>query len=88
MPLQWSEDRAPCDDCRYNHAVAETPLGKLYIEWKGWKDYPSPTCGLPWGTVICGSDVADAKRQVQAAWDVMAAKVAALSLTPVQRGKP
>ena len=40
-PLQWSEEREPCESIRYNHVVAESALGLISIEWKGWKDYDS-----------------------------------------------
>jgi len=48
--LQWSENRPPCPDCRYNHCIAETPFGRFLITWKGWKEYPVPTVDeTPWG---------------------------------------
>lgn len=42
-PLQWSEERQPCDECRYNHVVADSGLGRISIEWKGWKENDSHT---------------------------------------------
>jgi hypothetical protein len=74
--ITWSEQQEPCDECRYTHVVADTPLGKLYIEWKGWKDHDSPTCILPWGEHICGTDLPDAKNRVQTAWNVKVREVA------------
>lgn len=79
MPLSWSEEHQPNDACRYNHVVSETPLGRLTIEWKGWKDHDSAICELPWGAMIIGIDVADAKASVQAAWNAMAASMSALT---------
>ena len=38
-PLQWSEERLPCEVIRYNHIVAKSCLGLISIEWKGWKEY-------------------------------------------------
>lgn len=35
--LEWSEEREPCEECRYTHVVAKTNLGNFTIEWKGWK---------------------------------------------------
>ncbi len=79
MTLSWSEERQPCADCRYTHVVSETPLGKIVIEWKGWKDYDSPMCNMPWGEFFIGNDLADTKRMVQEAWNRMARQVLALA---------
>lgn len=35
--LEWSEAAPPCEDCRYDHVVATSPLGVFRIEWKSWK---------------------------------------------------
>ena len=35
--LEWSEERQPCPECRYNHVIALSPIGEWRIEWKGWK---------------------------------------------------
>lgn len=78
MPIQWSEERPPNKECSYDHVVAETPLGQLFIEWKGWKDYPSPTCELPWGEMTFGNTVEDAKKEVQVAWNSMVLAVSQL----------
>jgi hypothetical protein len=37
--LNWSEERQPCEECRYDHCIAETPFGRFLISWKGWKEY-------------------------------------------------
>ena len=40
--MKWSEENKPNQDVSYyNHVIAETPIGKLMIEWKGWKENPS-----------------------------------------------
>jgi hypothetical protein len=83
--IAWSEQREPCEECRYTHVVSETPLGKLYIEWKGWKDCSSPTCHMFDGTFVLANDLADAKELVQAAWDKMAADVARLATAYEQK---
>ena len=37
--LQWSDVREPqTDGIRYHHVIAQSPLGKISIEWKGWKE--------------------------------------------------
>lgn len=71
MALEWSEPREPCEACRYDHAVAATPLGEICLEWKSWKLYPSVTAQMPWDEFIVGHDLDDAKAKVQAAWDKM-----------------
>jgi hypothetical protein len=80
MPLQWSEPRPPTKDvCSYDHVVAETPLGEIRLEWKGWKDHGDSPCGeMPWGEFIVAHDLNDAKAAVQAAWDKMIPTLAAL----------
>ncbi len=48
--LQWSENRPPCEECRFDHCTAETPFGSFLITWKSWKEYDSPTVDeTPWG---------------------------------------
>lgn len=77
--LAWSTSRNPNNECRYNHAVAETPLGELRIEWKGWKDYPSFDATMPWGEYITGTDLDDIKSSVQLSWDRISIDVSALA---------
>jgi len=83
MPIAWSEPRPPTKDvCHYDHVVAQTPLGELRIEWKGWKSPGEAyTCDVPWSVdaFVVANDLDDAKQQVQAAWNKMAALVAELS---------
>lgn len=40
-PLEWSEERQPDEDIRYNHVIADSVLGRFSVEWKGWKEYDS-----------------------------------------------
>ncbi len=84
MPLAWSDQREPGETSCYKHVVAETPLGDLIIEWKGWKDNDSPGCQMPWGEYVSGRDLVEAKANIQSAWDAMSAKVAALAERRVQ----
>ena len=45
MNIIWSEPQKPNSDCRYDHVYWESKIfGKVYIEWKSWKDYPSYDC--------------------------------------------
>lgn len=80
MALQWSDHAPPTDGVsHYDHVIAQTPLGQIMIEWKSWKDYPGYTCQMPWDELINASELDDAKEAVQAAWNKMAAKVAAMA---------
>lgn len=65
--LNWSEERQPCEDCRYNHCVAETPFGKFVISWKGWKEYSPVTVDeSPFGDWFeCWNSVENAKAACQ-----------------------
>jgi hypothetical protein len=67
MSLVWS-DEPPNNDCRYNHAAAVTPFGRVLITWKGWREYVYPTIDeTPWGEFGGSfSTVEEAKAAVQA----------------------
>ena len=39
--LVWSSEHEANEFIRYNHVLADSPLGKFSIEWKGWKDHDS-----------------------------------------------
>ena len=40
--MKWTENKPPTEGISfYNHTITETPIGKIIIEWKGWKDQPS-----------------------------------------------
>lgn len=88
--LTWSEPMPPSEDCPYDHVVAETPLGRIHIEWKSWKDYDGYVSTMPWGecrrevelTVIVEDTLDDAKAAVQAAWDAMATRILVLAAKP------
>ena len=74
--ITWSEERAPCEECRYNHVVAETVFGSLTIEWKGWKDYPGYGCELPFPVngefpYVTAYSLDEAKANVKAWYDYM-----------------
>lgn len=70
MPLTWSAPADPNADSSYTHVIAETPLGRIILEWKGWKDHgDSPGAQMPWGDYVQGFDLSAAKEAVQAAWD-------------------
>lgn len=82
--ITWSEERAPCEECRYNHVVAETVFGSLTIEWKGWKDYPGYGCELPFPVngefpYVTAYSLDEAKANVKAWYDYVI--LAGLGLT-------
>ena len=59
-PLQWSNNREPCEKCRYNHVVADSGLGEILIAWKGWKEFDSYTA------YVNGEHLGDATNLVKA----------------------
>lgn len=36
--LSWSEEYEPNEIIRYNHILADSPIGEFSLEWKGWKE--------------------------------------------------
>ena len=60
-PLQWSEEREPCKDIRYNHVVADSGLGRISIEWKGWKERDGRAVYLDGNYLDTGSSLEEAK---------------------------
>lgn len=86
MSLAWSDWMPPDESCSYNHVIAETPLGRILIDWKGWKDMPTFTAQLPWGVFIYAGDLEEAKRLVQEAWDEMVGSVRALAANEDKEG--
>lgn len=40
--MKWTEPTKPTEGVSfYDHVIAETPIGRMIIEWKSWKDQPS-----------------------------------------------
>lgn len=70
MTLAWTEPQKPDGKTSfYDHVIAETPLGQIKLEWKSWKKYDA-TCGqMPWGEFVVGSNLEEAKADVQAKWN-------------------
>jgi hypothetical protein len=61
--LQWSENKPPSEECRYDHCIAETPFGRFLITWKSWKQFDSPTVDeAPWGIWCVAFDSVDAAK--------------------------
>ena len=57
MTLKWSDPDPERRVSHYDHVIAETPLGRILIEWKSWKKYNSPVATLPWGELVYGGDL-------------------------------
>ena len=38
-PLSWSDPQPPNTECRYDHATADTLVGRYLIDWKSWKPH-------------------------------------------------
>lgn len=36
--IDWSEEREPNEEHRYDHVIGSSPLGEFVITWKGWKE--------------------------------------------------
>lgn len=60
-PLEWSEERQPNEDSCYNHVVAKSPLGKILIEWKGWKEDDSRAVSVDGSYLDYAHDLEGAK---------------------------
>jgi len=69
--LSWSEERQPCEECRYNHCIAETPFGRFLISWKGWKEHSAVTADeTPFGDWFeCWNSVEEAKSGCQSEYN-------------------
>ena len=61
-PLQWCDEREPNEDVHYHHVVAESPLGRITVEWKGWKKYDSRCVYVGGEYIDSGSTLEDAKK--------------------------
>ena len=61
----------PNERCRYTHVIAETNIGPVRIEWKGWKDHPSFDVTFPWEggyETLFAYNVREAKMEVEDRW--------------------
>jgi len=88
--LSWSEERQPCEECRYNHCIAETPFGRFLISWKGWKEHPAVTAvtadETPFGGWFeCWNSVEEAKSGCQSEYNRRLALVSLPQLQPEPR---
>lgn len=65
--LKWSEEREPDNGktSYYNHVMVDTPLGKIMIEWKGWKIADGRVVYLDGYYICVGNDTEEAKRMAE-----------------------
>jgi hypothetical protein len=82
--LSWSEERQPCEECRYNHCIAETPFGRFLISWKGWEEHSAVTADeTPFGDWFeCWNSVEEAKSGCQSEYNRRLALVPLPQLQP------
>lgn len=62
--LKWSEEYEANEDIRYNHVLADSPIGKFSIEWKGWKENDVMTIYLDEHYLDCADTLEKAKEAV------------------------
>lgn len=36
-PLEWTAPTKPNGDCAYDHCIAQTEFGRIFLDWKSWK---------------------------------------------------
>lgn len=60
--MKFTEKQEPNEKIRYNHVIADTPIGIITIEWKGWKDNPDYTVFLNQEYIGDEYTLKDAKR--------------------------
>ena len=60
--MNWTEPRPPTKEISgYDHVICETPLGRCYIQWKGWKEYDSYSVSIGEEYIGEGDDLEGAK---------------------------
>ncbi len=59
--LVWSSEHEANESIRYNHVLADSPLGQFSIEWKGWKDHDAYGVYLDGDYLDSDNDLDEAK---------------------------
>lgn len=63
--MKWTEPKSPTEGVSfYDHTIAETPIGKVIIEWKSWKESPSYDIELDGEWIGVSYDLETAKEVV------------------------
>lgn len=61
--LNWTEPAKPKEGVSsYDHVMCDTPLGRIMIEWKSWKDSPGYDVQLENDWIGCEYSLEDAKQ--------------------------
>lgn len=81
--MKWSKEKKPNSECPYNHVDTITPIGKLLIDWKGWKELPSYDISLDGDYVGSEYSLEDAKER---AMEYLEAKSKELTNFLTQKG--
>src|SRR5699024_4320011 len=59
--LNWSEEHEANESIRYNHILADSPIGQFSIEWKGWKEHDAMCVYLDGDYIDSVNTLEDAK---------------------------
>ena len=61
--MKWTEPKKPTEGVSfYDHVIAETPIGRMIIEWKSWKDNDDYSVMLDNEWIGVGFDLDGAKQ--------------------------
>lgn len=62
--MKWTEPSKPINGISYyDHVILESPMGKIIIEWKSWKERPSYSIELG-GLWIGAGDTLDEAKEI------------------------
>lgn len=61
--MKWTEPKKATEGVSfYDHVIAETPIGRMIIEWKSWKDNNDYSVTLDNEWIGVGFDLEEAKQ--------------------------
>lgn len=61
--MKWTEPKKVTEGVSfYDHVIAETPIGRIMIEWKSWKDNDGYSVMLDNEWIGVGFDLEEAKQ--------------------------
>ena len=61
--MKWTEPKKATEGVSfYDHVIAETPIGRMIIEWKSWKDNDDYSVMLGNEWIGVGFDLEEAKQ--------------------------
>lgn len=60
--IEWTKPKPPTKGVsHYDHTICITPLGRLIIEWKSWKERPSYDIEIEGQWIGCEYNLEEAK---------------------------